>query len=239
MQAMRDAVGPDVDLQILTRSVSGVTLTTQSTEGLELQAGLMAQHGTTWDRNFDFMNDVRIDSICLKDASGTTDPKTIYDTATGLRKIMPPEMPLWMHTHDTASTAVACYMAAIAGGADGVDLSVRPMASGTVQPDARSLAHALKGTGYSLDLDVSKLTLIENMLNELMQEYAFNPTTTTPDARVLGFPMPGGAIGPNVHMMVKAGILDRYSEVLEEFPVVVAAGGAWTSVTPGSQQYWL
>jgi pyruvate carboxylase subunit B len=40
-------------------------------------------------------------------------------------------------------------------------------------------------------------------------------------------------------MMVKAGILDRYSEVLEEFPVVVEAGGAWTSVTPGSQQYWL
>jgi pyruvate carboxylase subunit B len=51
--------------------------------------------------------------------------------------------------------------------------------------------------------------------------------------------MPGGAIGPNVHMMVKAGILHKYSDVLAEFPVVVEAGGAWTSVTPGSQQYWL
>ncbi|HEY6625844.1 MAG TPA: hypothetical protein VIZ21_02720, partial [Ignavibacteriaceae bacterium] len=131
MQAMRDAVGPDVDLQILTRSVSGVTLTNQSIEGLSLQAKLMKKHGTTWDRNFDYMNDVdnliktgkpiidagmhhqvaialmglpfksdivhtadfyinigkqllesgmHIDSICLKDASGTTDPKTIYDT---------------------------------------------------------------------------------------------------------------------------------------------------------------
>lgn len=290
MQTMRDTVGPDVDLQILTRSVSGVTLTTQSPEGLELQARLMKQHGTTWDRNFDFMNDVRslintgrpivksgmhhqacialmglpfhsdtvhtadfyinigkrllesdvqIDSLCLKDASGTTSPKTVYDAAVGLKKIMPPEMPLWMHTHDTASTAVACYMAAIAGGADGVDLSVRPMASGTVQPDVRSMAHALKGTGYSLDIDPGKMPVIQDMLSELMKEYAFNPTTTTPDPRVLGFPMPGGAIGPNVHMMVKAGILDRYSEVLAEFPVVVEAGGAWTSVTPGSQQYWL
>jgi pyruvate carboxylase subunit B len=80
---------------------------------------------------------------------------------------------------------------------------------------------------------------IEKMLTEMMQDYAFNPTTTTPDARVLGFPMPGGAIGPNVHMMQKAGILDRYGDVLAEFPVVVEAGGAWTSVTPGSQQYWL
>ena len=45
MQTMRDTVGPDVDLQILTRSVSGVTLTTQSLEGLELQAKLMKKYG--------------------------------------------------------------------------------------------------------------------------------------------------------------------------------------------------
>ncbi|MGB5847582.1 MAG: biotin/lipoyl-containing protein, partial [Ignavibacteriaceae bacterium] len=184
-------------------------------------------------------SDVQIDSLCLKDASGTTDPKTIYDAAVGLKKIMPPEMPLWLHTHDTASTAVSCYVAGIEGGVDGVDLSVRPMASGTVQPDVRSLAHALKGTGYSLDVDGAKMSVIENLLNEGLKDYSFNPTTTTADARVLGFPMPGGAIGPNVHMMVKAGILEKYSDVLAEFPVVVEAGGAWTSVTPGSQQYWL
>jgi len=290
MQKIRDAVGPEPDLQILTRSVSGVTLTTQSIEALQLQAKLMKQYGTTWDRNFDYMNDVEnlvktgkpivdagmhhqvcialmglpfhsdkvhtaefyidigkrlldsgihIDSICLKDASGTTDPKTCYDTAVGLKKIMPPEMPLWQHTHDTASIAVACYMAGIQGGVDGIDLSVRPMASGTVQPDVRSMAHALKGTGFELDIDPNKMNMIEDMLNESMKDYAFNPTTTTPDARVVGFPMPGGAIGPNVHMMVKAGVIHKYSEVLAEFPVVVEAGGAWTSVTPGSQQYWL
>jgi pyruvate carboxylase subunit B len=59
MREMRAAVGPDVDLQILTRSVSGVTLTTQSPEALALQGRLMAAAGTTWDRNFDYMNDVR------------------------------------------------------------------------------------------------------------------------------------------------------------------------------------
>jgi pyruvate carboxylase subunit B len=184
-------------------------------------------------------SDVHIDSLCLKDASGTTDPKTVYDTVIGLKKIMPKDMPLWQHTHDTASTAVSCYMAGLEAGVDGVDLSIRPMASGTVQPDVRSLAHGLKGTGYDLDLDVTKIREIEDLLNDGLNDYNFNPTTTTADARVLGFPMPGGAIGPNVHMMVKAGILEKYSDVLSEFPVVVEAGGAWTSVTPGSQQYWL
>ena len=287
---MRAVVGPDADLQILTRSVSGVTLTTQALDALRLQARMMKKHNCTWDRNFDYMNDVNnlantgqaivdaglhhqvcvslmglpfhsdevhtadfyidivrrlletgvhFDSVCLKDASGTTDPRTIYLAARGIKKLIPPEVPLWQHTHDTASMAVACYMAGIAGGVDGVDCSVRPMASGTVQPDVRSVNHALKNTGYKLDIDADKMPEIEALLNEGLKDYVFNPVTTTADARVVGFPMPGGAIGPNVHMMTEAGILDRYSEVLAEFPVVVKAGGAWTSVTPGSQQYWL
>ncbi|MFU8889401.1 MAG: biotin/lipoyl-containing protein [Trueperaceae bacterium] len=290
MDRMREAVGEGVDLQILTRSVSGVTLTSQGMDALALQAKLMQRHGTTIDRNFDYMNDVdnlvktaqpiidagmhhqlcvslmglpyasekvhtaefyvdvvrralesgvRIDSVCMKDASGTTDPTTCFETAKGLKRILPPEIPLWQHTHDTASMAVACYMAGLEGGVDGIDLSVRPLASGTSQPDVRSMWHALKGTGFELDLDVSKMAEIEAILTEGLADYDFNPITLAADARVVNFPMPGGAIGPNVHMMAAAGILDRYGEVLGEFPVVVKAGGAWTSVTPGSQQYWL
>ncbi|QQS54957.1 MAG: biotin attachment protein [Candidatus Competibacteraceae bacterium] len=290
MDQMREAVGPDADLQILTRSVSGVTLTTQRLKALEMQARLMKKHGTTIDRNFDFMNDVdnliktgqpivaagmhhqvcvammglpyrservhtpefyvgiiqrlleaglHFDSVCMKDASGTTDPHTCYETAKGLKRILPPEVPLSMHTHDTASMAVACYMAGIAGGVDRIDLSVRPLASGTSQPDVRSMWHALKSTGYTLDIDAGKMNELEKLLDEALKDYAFNPVTTSADARVVNFPMPGGAIGPNVHMMAEAGILNRYGEVLAEFPEVVRAGGAWTSVTPGSQQYWL
>jgi pyruvate carboxylase subunit B len=290
MDEMRRAVGPDAELQILTRSVSGVTLTTQRLAALELQARLMRRHGTTWDRNFDYMNDVenlvrtgqpivdagmhhqvcvammglpfedptvhsaefyvevvrkllrrglRIDSVCMKDASGTADPRTCYETARGLKRILPPEVPLWQHTHDTASLAIACYLAGIEGGIDGIDLSVRPMAFGTVQPDVRSMWHALRGTGFRLDVDEARIHEIESILLESLKEYEFDPITTTPDSRVVNFPMPGGAIGPNVQMMKEAGILQKWSEVLAEFPVVVRAGGAWTSVTPGSQQYWL
>ncbi|GIT05934.1 MAG: hypothetical protein CM1200mP29_13450 [Verrucomicrobiota bacterium] len=66
------------------------------------------------------------------------------------------------------------------------------------------MAHALKGTGYSLDIDHMKMDEIESLLNEGLSEYEFNPVTTSADARVVGFPMPGGAIGPNVHMMQSA-----------------------------------
>jgi pyruvate carboxylase subunit B len=292
MDEMRKAIGPDSLTQILTRSISGVTLTTQSIEVLNLQAKMMKKHETDWDRNFDFTNnvdlliktgkpivesgmhhqvcvalmglppsfgettvhtpeyyigvakqliegDTKIDSLCMKDASGTCDTKTVYETAKGIRAILPKDIPLWCHTHDTASTGVAYYLAAIEGGCDGIDLGLVPYASGTCQPDVRSMDHMLKGTGYSLDIDASKMGEVSNILQEGMKDYKFNPICTTPDPRVTGFPMPGGAIGPNVNMMVDAGIADKYNEVLAEFPIVVKAGGAWTSVTPGSQFYWL
>jgi len=292
MDEMRKAIGKNCITQILTRSISGLALTTQSIEGLSLQAKMMKKHETDWDRNFDFTNNVdlliktgkpiveagmhhqvcvammglphgfgktdvhtpkyyisvakqlidsgvHIDSLCMKDASGTSNGKTVYETAKGIRAILPKDKPLWYHTHDTASTAVGCYLAAIEGGVDGIDLGLTPYASGTCQPDIRSMAHMLKDTGYSLDCDISKMGEVSEILKEGMKEYKFNPVCTTPDARVTGFPMPGGAIGPNVQMMVDAGISDKYSDVLAEFPVVVKAGGAWTSVTPGSQFYWL
>jgi len=290
MKTIRKRLGPDVNLQILTRSICGVTMKTQSREVLSLQAKLMKDSGTTWDRNFDFMydvdlmvetgrpiveagmhhqvavlmmglpfhntevhtpgfyinvmkrvleRDIRVDSICIKDPGGTATPRAVYETVKGIREIMPPEMQLWFHIHDTASTAVPCYMAALEAGADGIDLSVRPMASGTAQPDVRSMARALKGTNYTFDFDVSGIGEVEALLTEGTRDYDFNPVVLAPDARILGFPMPGGAIGPNVLMMAKAGIMHRYSEILSEFPEVLEKGGAWVAATPGSQHYWV
>jgi len=286
---MREAVGPDTDLQILTHSICGVTSTPQRRALLEMQAQLMKKHGATIARNVDFMNDVdnlvktgkpivdaglhhqvciammgtpypsneahtpefyvrlvqkllesdlRFDSVCMNDATGTANPHICYETAKGLKRILPPEIPLSMHTCDTASLGIACYMAGIAGGVDGIDLSVRPLASGVMQPDVRSMEQALKETGYLLDIDTSKIDDLEHCLADQLRDYAFNPVAAAPDARVICFPMPGDAIAPTIKKMAEAGLLDRYADVLAEFPTVAQAGGAWASAAPGSQHYW-
>ena len=99
---------------------------------------------------------IEFDSVCFKDASGTSTPQTVRETIARAKKILPPEIDVVFHTHETAGTGLACYLAAIEGGADRIDLSMAPVSGGTCQTDIISMWHALRGSNYTLDIDLEK-----------------------------------------------------------------------------------
>ncbi|MCD6654101.1 MAG: biotin attachment protein [Sulfurovum sp.] len=57
MDGFREIVGPDVNLQVLSRGINTVMLDTGSREMIELFAKMFKKHGTTTVRNFDALND--------------------------------------------------------------------------------------------------------------------------------------------------------------------------------------
>ncbi len=59
MDKWREVVGPDVNLQTLSRGVNVVGLSSQSSDIIDLHAKLFKKHGITTIRNFDALNDVR------------------------------------------------------------------------------------------------------------------------------------------------------------------------------------
>lgn len=59
MDRWRATVGPDVNLQTLSRGVNVVGLSSQSSDIIDLHAKLFKKHGMTTIRNFDALNDVR------------------------------------------------------------------------------------------------------------------------------------------------------------------------------------
>ena len=93
-------------------------------------------------------SDVRIDSLCLKDASGTTDPNTIYETRGRAQEAScrPRCRSGCTRTTRRARRWPVTWRPSRAGPTASI-VSVRPLASGTVQPDVRSLAHAPQGHG--------------------------------------------------------------------------------------------
>ncbi|GAH51373.1 unnamed protein product, partial [marine sediment metagenome] len=58
MDAFRETVGPDVNLQTLARGINVVGLDSQSRDIINLHARLFKKHGVTTIRNFDALNDV-------------------------------------------------------------------------------------------------------------------------------------------------------------------------------------
>ncbi len=178
------------------------------------------------------------DSICFKDASGTSNPQKFYETIKAARNLLGDEAVIWAHTHETAGVGVTQYKAAVEAGCDGVDLARSPLSGGTCQPDILSLWHALKGTDYSLDIDVTKIMKANLVLQECLKEYFFPPEAQKVSSEVILSPMPGGALTANTMMMRDTGTLHLYPEVIAAMSECVARGGFGTSVTPVSQFYF-
>jgi pyruvate carboxylase subunit B len=100
---------------------------------------------------------VPFDSVCFKDASGTSNSTKVFDTFKAARKLLGSEVELRMHTHDTCGTGVSQYVAAIYGGTDGICVGRKPLSGGTAQPDLFAVWHSLKGTKYTMDIDIKKI----------------------------------------------------------------------------------
>ena len=290
MDMFREIVGPDANLQTLSRGINTVALDTGSREIVDLHAKMFKKHGTTTIRNFDALNDVsnlsysaecvnrhglkhaavitmmdlppgcegahtvefyekilkqildsemKFSSLCFKDASGTSHPKKVYETIKMAKSLLPDNSHVRFHTHETAGVSVACYLAALEAGADGIDTAVDPLSGGTSQPDILTMLHATKNSNYNLgDLENNKILKYREVLIESLKEYYF-PSEAQKVSPLIPFsPMPGGALTANTQMMRDNNILEKFPSVIDAMGEVVSKGGYGTSVTPVSQFYW-
>jgi pyruvate carboxylase subunit B len=178
------------------------------------------------------------DSVCFKDASGTSRPQKVYDTVKMARKLLGNDVKLVFHSHETAGSGTVAYKAAIEAGIDQIDLSLAPVSGGTCQPDLITMWHVLRGTDYDLDIDIFKIMKLEQIFKEAMKDYFLPPEATKVEPLIPFFPMPGGALTANTQMLRDNQLMDKYPEVIAAMGEAVAKGGFGTSVTPVSQFYF-
>jgi len=178
-------------------------------------------------------------SVCFKDASGTSSPQKVYETIKMAKKLLPEEMHVRLHTHETAGVSVACYLAALEAGADGIDLAASPVSGGTSQPDILTMLHAVKGKNYDLGgLELEKILTYEDVLQDCLKDYFMPPEAVQVSPLIPFSPMPGGALTANTQMLRDNNILHKFPEVIKAMREVVEKGGYGTSVTPVSQFYF-
>ncbi len=180
---------------------------------------------------------IPFDRLCFKDASGTTTPSTVRETIKLARKLLGDKAHIQFHSHETAGIGLTCCLAALDGGADGVDVSMAPVSGGTCQPDIITLWHALRDTDYDLGIDIEKIRKAEDVFKAAMSDYFTPPEAMAVDPVIIWSPMPGGALTANTQMMRDNNLMDKYDDMIKEMYDAVRLGGFGTSVTPVSQFY--
>ena len=209
---------------------------------MDLPAGLEGAHDAAfYERILREILDAGIpyDSVCFKDASGTSSPQKVYETIKMARSLLGDDVHIRLHTHETAGVSVACYLAALEAGVSGIDLAASPVSGGTSQPDILTMLHAVKGKNYDLGgLEPEKILKYEEVLNECLKDYFLPPEATQVSPLIPFSPMPGGALTANTQMMRDNKILDKFPAVIKAMREVVRVGGFGTSVTPVSQFYF-
>ncbi|WP_312254982.1 sodium-extruding oxaloacetate decarboxylase subunit alpha [Stutzerimonas nitrititolerans] len=180
------------------------------------------------------MRDMGVDSIAIKDMAGLLTPFATGELVTALKAEI--DLPLFIHSHDTAGLAAMCQLKAIECGADHIDTAISSFAWGTSHPGTESMVAALRGTLYDTGLDLELLQEIGLYFYAVRKKYhQFESEFTSVDTRVQVNQVPGGMMSNLANQLKDQGALNRIDEVFAEIPRVREDLGFPPLVTPTSQ----
>ncbi|MFA6866608.1 MAG: oxaloacetate decarboxylase subunit alpha [Clostridia bacterium] len=183
------------------------------------------------------LRDMGADIICIKDMANLLLPYDAYKLVSAIKAEV--NLPLHLHTHNTAGTGEMIYLKAIEAGVDIVDTALSPLGNGTSQPATEPLVATLQGTEYDTGLDLELLNDISKhfttVAKRLTDDGFLNPKVLKTDINALIYQVPGGMLSNLLNQLKEQGAEDKYLDVLQEVPRVRKDLGYPPLVTPTSQ----
>ena len=172
--------------------------------------------------------------IAIKDMAGLLRPAAAEKLVSALRERF--DLPVHLHTHDTAGGQLATLMAAINAGVDAVDVASAPMAGTTSQPSASALVAALAHTSKDSGISLAAVAELEPYWEAVRNVYApFESGLPGPTGRVYQHEIPGGQLSNLRQQAIALGLGDQFEKVENMYAAANAILGRPTKVTPSSK----
>uniref|UniRef100_A0A8B9RAW3 pyruvate carboxylase n=1 Tax=Astyanax mexicanus TaxID=7994 RepID=A0A8B9RAW3_ASTMX len=175
--------------------------------------------------------------LSIKDMAGLLKPESSRILITALRDRFP-DMPIHVHTHDTAGAGVAAMLACAEAGADIVDVAVDSMAGMTSQPSMGAIVACTKGTKLDTGISLEKVFDYSEYWEVARGLYApFDCTATmkSGNADVYENEIPGGQY-TNLHFQAHSmGLGNKFKEVKKAYAEANKLLGDLIKVTPSSK----
>lgn len=181
------------------------------------------------------LQDMGVDSICIKDMAALLKPQPAYDIVKGIKERCGQDLLIHVHVHSTTGVTLVSLMKAIEAGADIVDTSVSSMSLGPGHNPTESLVEMLEGTGYTTGLDLERIYKVRDHFAKVKKRYAEFMSEFTVETDIFRSQIPGGMLSNMESQLKQQGAGDKMKEVLLEVPRVREDAGFPPLVTPSSQ----
>ncbi|KAH9967329.1 pyruvate carboxylase [Russula dissimulans] len=171
----------------------------------------------------------------IKDMAGLLKPQAAKLLVGSIRAKYP-DLPIHVHSHDTAGISVASMISAAAAGADVVDVAIDSMSGLTSQPPMGAVTLALEQTGLGTGIryaDVQALNLYWTQVRMLYS--CFEANVRASDSSVFAHEMPGGQYTNLMFQASQLGLGTQWTEIKKKYIEANELCGNIIKVTPSSK----
>jgi pyruvate carboxylase len=172
--------------------------------------------------------------LAIKDMAGLLRPAAAARLVTALRERF--DLPVHLHTHDTAGGQLATLLAAVDAGVDAVDVASAALAGTTSQPSASALVAALAHTPRDTGLDLDAVSSLEPYWEAVRRTYSpFESGLPGPTGRVYRHEIPGGQLSNLKQQAIALGLGERFEAIEDMYTAADRILGRLVKVTPSSK----
>ncbi len=172
--------------------------------------------------------------LAIKDMAGLLRPAAARELVTALRAEF--DLPVHLHTHDTAGGQLATLLAAAEAGVDAVDAATASMAGTTSQVPLSALVAALEHTERDTGLGLEAATAMEPYWESVRSAYApFEAGLPAPTGRVYHHEIPGGQLSNLRTQAIALGLGERFEAIESMYAAADDLLGHLVKVTPSSK----
>ncbi|KAF2429892.1 hypothetical protein EJ08DRAFT_697919 [Tothia fuscella] len=171
----------------------------------------------------------------VKDMAGVLKPRAATKLIGALREKYP-DVPIHVHTHDSAGTGVASMVACAQAGADAVDAATDSLSGMTSQPSIGAIVASLEGSDQDTGLDHHALRLIDSYWAQVRLLYSpFEAGLTGPDPEVYEHEIPGGQLTNLIFQASQQGLGEKWALTKKAYEEANDLLGDIVKVTPTSK----
>jgi pyruvate carboxylase len=179
--------------------------------------------------------DMGVHSLAIKDMAGLLTPRATTMLVEALRAEYP-DVPIHVHTHDTAGSGVASMIAAAQAGADVVDAAIDGMSGLTSQPSLGAIVANMAGTDLDTGIESKDIGPLNTYWENVRTAYSsFESGQLSGSSDVYQHEIPGGQYTNLLFQSRQLGLTEKWPEIKNKYAEANIILGDIPKVTPSSK----